>query len=44
MSEKKKKKRRIIKRCKHDYAYCFYDKKNKCNVYECVICGKRVYQ
>ncbi len=30
--------------CKHDYAYCYYNSKECENVYQCVKCGKWVYQ
>ena len=42
----KKKPKRIHsdKGCLHDFAHCRYDKKNKCNVYQCCLCGQFRYQ
>lgn len=44
MSKKKKRKGKILKTCTHEFAYCYFDKKSKCNVYQCVQCGKFSYQ
>jgi hypothetical protein len=44
--DKNKKRKNKIKQpdCKHDYAHCRWDKKDKCNVYQCCKCGQYLYQ
>jgi hypothetical protein len=41
--KKKRKNKKLLKKCKHDYAYMHFNKRNKENVYCCCKCGKWLY-
>ena len=52
MSKKKKKQKAKLakkklaltrKKCKHDYGYCYFSRKDHVNIYRCVLCGHWLY-